>query len=62
MNLVFQHMQEQMTQHISQTMYQPMMTHLRGVQDSLHSDIAALDTRFDDMLSSEQFQQLEQRH
>ena len=50
-----------MTQHISQTMYQPMMTQLRGVQESLHSDIAALDTRFDDMPSSEQFEQLEER-
>ena len=50
-----------MTQHSSQTMYQPMMTQLRGVQESLHSDIAALDSRFEDMPSSEQVQQLEQR-
>ena len=57
MNLGFQHMQE----HISQTMYQPMMTQLRGVQESLHSGIAALDSRFEDMPSSEQVQQLEQR-
>ena len=61
-NLGFQHMQEHMTQHISQTVYQPMMTQLRGVQESLHSDIAALDSRFEDMPSYEQFQQLEQRH
>ena len=57
MNLGFQHMPE----HISQTIYQPMMTQLRGVQESLHSDIAALDSRFEDMPSSEQVQQLEQR-
>jgi len=56
MNLGFQHMQEHMTQHISQTVYQPMMTQLRGVQESLHSDIAALDSRFEDMPSSEQIQ------
>ena len=50
-----------MQEHISQTMYQPMMTQLRGVHESLHSDIAALDSRFEDMPSSEQVQQLEQR-
>jgi len=61
MNLGFQNMQVQMTQHFNETMFQPMMTHMRGVQESLHSDIAALDSRFEDMPSSEQFQQLEAR-
>ena len=61
MNLGFQNIQMQMTQHFNDTMFQPMMTQMRGVQDSLHSDIATLDTRFDDMPTSEQFQQLEQR-
>ena len=53
MNLNFQNMQQQM--------FQPMMTQMQGVQESLHSDIAALDSRFEDMPSSEQVQQLEQR-
>ena len=55
MNLGFQNMQQQMTQHFNENMFQPMMTQMRGVQESLHSDIAALDTRFDDRPSSEQF-------
>ena len=54
MNLGFQNMQMQMIQHFNDTMFQPMMTQMRGVQESLHSDIAALDTRFDDMPTSEQ--------
>ena len=37
------------------------MTQMQGVQESLHSDIAALDSRFEDMPSTEQFEQLEQR-
>ena len=61
MNLGFQNMQLQMTQHFNETMFQPMMTQMRGVQESLHSDIAALDSRFEDMPSSKQFQQLEAR-
>ena len=61
MNLGFQNMQLQMTQHFNETMFQPMMTQMRGVQESLHSDIAPLDSRFEDMPSSEQVQQLEQR-
>ena len=42
-------------------MFQPMMTQMQGFHDSLHSDIAALDSRFEDLPSSEQFEQLEQR-
>ena len=42
-------------------MYQPLMTQMRSVQENLHSDIAALDTRFDDLPSSDQFEQLEAR-
>ena len=63
MNLGFQNMQMQMIKHFNDTMFQPMMTQMRGVQESLHSDIAALDTRFDDMPMSEQQRQhqLEQR-
>jgi len=53
MNLGFQNMQQQM--------FQPMMAQMQGVQESLHSDIAVLDSRFEDMPSSEQFEQLEQR-
>ena len=59
MNLEFQNMQVQMTQHFNETMFQPLMSQMRGVQESLHSDIAALDSRFEDMPSSEQVQQLE---
>ena len=59
MNLGFQNMQQQMTQHFQETMFQPMMAQMRGVQEGLHSDIAALDSRFEDIPSSEQFQQLE---
>ena len=51
MNLGFQNMQQQM--------FQPMMAQMQGVQESLHSDIAALDSCFEDMPSSEQFEQLE---
>ena len=51
MNLGFQNMQMQMTQQF----FQPMMTQMQGVQESLHSDIAALDSRFEDMPTSEQF-------
>ena len=61
MNLGFQNRQQQMTQHFNVTMFQPMMTQMRSVQENLHSDIAAMDTRFDDFPSSEQFQQLEER-
>jgi len=57
MNLGFQNMQMQMTQQF----FQPMMTQMQGVQESLHSDIAALDSHFEDMPTSEQFGQLEQR-
>ena len=46
---------------MTQQFFQPMMTQMQGVQESLHSDIAALDSRFDDMPTSEQFRQLEQR-
>jgi len=31
---------------------------MRSVQEGLHSDIAALNTRFDDLPSSEQYEQL----
>ena len=53
MNLGFQNMQQQM--------FQPMMAQMQGVQESIHSDIAALDSRFEDMPSTEQFGQLEAR-
>jgi len=53
MHLSFQNMQHQM--------FQPMMAQMQKVQDSLHSDIAALDSRFEHMPSSEQFEQLEKR-
>ena len=57
-------MQSQMNfnfQNIQQQMFQPMMAQMQGVQESLHSDIAALDSRFEDLPSSEQVEQLEQR-
>jgi len=38
-----------------------MMTSLQSVQESLHSDIVALDTRFDDLPSFEQFLLLVER-
>ena len=57
MNLNFQNMQQQM--------FQPMMAQMQRFHESLHSDIAALDSRFEDLPSSEQFEQrqeqLEQR-
>ena len=46
---------------MQQQMFQPMIAQMQGVQESLHSDIAALDSRFEDLPSSEQFGQLEQR-
>ena len=61
MNLGFQNMQQQMTQHLHDNMFQPMMAQMRGVQEGLHSDIKAFDSCFEDMPSSEQFQQLEAR-
>ena len=68
MTLSFQNMQQQMSaefrsfgQHIHNTMYHPIMTQMRSVQEGLHSDIAVLDTRFDDLPSSDQFEQLEAR-
>ena len=60
-NLGFQNKQVQMTLQFIETIFQPMMAQMQGVQESLHSDIEALDSRFEDMPSSEQFQQLEQR-
>ena len=48
-------------QHIQNNMYQPMMTQLQNVQENLHSDITALDSRFDDLPSSEQYEQLVER-
>ncbi|CAN6373584.1 unnamed protein product [Urochloa humidicola] len=57
-------MESQMTlgfQNMQQQFFQPMMTQMQGVQESLHSDIAALDSRFEEMPSSVQFEQLEQR-
>jgi len=61
MNLGFQNMQQQMTQHFQEHMFQPLMTQMQGVQESLHSDIVALESHFEDMPSSEQFGQLEAR-
>ena len=48
-------------QNMQQQMFQSMMAQMQGVQESLHSDMAALDSRFEDMPSTEQFGQLEQR-
>ncbi|RLN34044.1 hypothetical protein C2845_PM03G32290 [Panicum miliaceum] len=48
-------------QHIHTHMYPPLMTSLQSVQQSLHDDIAALDTRFDDLPTSEQHQRLVER-
>ena len=42
-------------------MFHPMMAQMQGVQESLHSDIAALESCFEDLPSSEQLEQLEQR-
>ena len=53
MNLGFHNMQQQM--------FQLMMAQMQGVQESLHSDIAALDSRFEDLPSSEQFELFEQK-
>ena len=57
LNLNFQNMQQQMLQ--------PMMAQMQGFHESLHSDIAAIDSRFEDLPSSEQLEQrqeqLEQR-
>ena len=39
-------------------MYLPIMTTLQSVEEGLHSDIAALDSRFDDLPTSENHQQL----
>ena len=69
MTLGFQNMQqnfqEQMNagfqsfgQHLHDTMYQPIMDRLQNVQEGLHMDIAALGSRFDDLPSSEDHQQL----
>ena len=44
MNLNFQNMQQ---------MLQPMMAQMQGFQESLHSDIAALDSHFEDLPSCE---------
>ena len=38
-----------------------MMIQLQNVQEILHLDIAALDSRFDDLPSSEQYEQLVER-
>ena len=46
---------------MQQQLFQPMMAQMQGVQQSLHSDIAAFDSRFKDLPSFEQFEQLEQR-
>ena len=59
MNLGFQNMQVQITQHFNETIFQPLMSQMRGVQESLHSDIAVLDSRFEDIPSFDQDQQLE---
>ena len=48
MNLGFQNMQQQM--------FQPMMAQMQGVQESLQSNIVALDSRFEDLPSSEQLE------
>jgi len=45
-------------QHIHETVYHPIMTQRRSIQESFHSDIAALDARFNDLPSSEQYEQL----
>ena len=58
------HMQSQMNlnfQNMQQQMFQPIMARMQGVQESLHSDIAALDSRFEDLPSSEQLEQRQQQ-
>ena len=43
-------------------MHQPMMNSLQGIQQSLHTDIEALNAKFDGLTTSEQHQQLMDRH
>ena len=68
----FQHMQQNVQQQIDSslqafgqqihsTMYQPLMNRLENVSTSLHSDIEALDARFQDLTTSEQYGQLVHR-
>lgn len=48
-------------QHIHTTMYEPVMTRLQNVGETLHSDIDALNDTFTDLTTSEQHQQLMNR-
>jgi len=45
-------------QHIHDTMYQPMMNRLEHVNTSLHADIDALNDRFDDLTTTDEYQEL----
>ena len=45
-------------QHIHNTMYQPIMNSMQTMQQNLHGDMAALDSRFDYLPTSEQYQHL----
>ena len=44
--------------HIHNTVYQPIMNSMQTMQQNLHGDMAALDSRFDYLPTSEQYQQL----
>jgi DNA anti-recombination protein RmuC len=72
LNLGFQNMNQQFQgqlnagfqafgQQLHNDMYQPIMTRMQNVQEGLHANIAALDSRFDDLPSSEQHQELVER-
>jgi len=45
-------------QHIHDTMYQPMMNRLQHVNTSLHADIDALNDRFDDLTTTDEYHEL----
>jgi len=45
-------------QHIHDTMYQPMMNRLEHVNTSLHADIDALNDRFDDLTTTDEYHEL----
>lgn len=47
--------------HLHTTMYQPIMTRLENVDTNLQSDISALNDRFQDLATSEQYEQLVHR-
>jgi hypothetical protein len=71
-NLGFQNMHQQVQsqmnaglqafgQQIHNQVYQPLMTNMQNLQQGLHDDVAALDSRFDYLPTSEQHQALVER-